>query len=113
EILGKIDEAGVDMLSIIKEYNLPNEFPQKVLKEAKNIQEEISTQELKNRKDFRKEEIFTIDGEDAKDLDDAVQVKKLPNGHYVLGVHIADVSHYVKENSNLDKEAITRGTSVY
>ncbi len=113
EILGKIDEAGVDMLSIIKEYNLPNEFPQKVLKEAKNIQEKISTQELKNRKDFRKEEIFTIDGEDAKDLDDAVQVKKLPNGHYVLGVHIADVSHYVKENSNLDKEAITRGTSVY
>lgn len=113
EVLGKIDEAGVDMLSIIKEYKLPNEFPQKVLKEAKNIQEEISHKELKNRRDFRGEEIFTIDGEDAKDLDDAVQVKKLSNGHYILGVHIADVSHYVKENSKLDLEAITRGTSVY
>ena len=113
EVLGKIDEAGVDMLSIIKEYKLPNEFPQKVLKEAKNIQEEISPKELKNRRDFRGEEIFTIDGEDAKDLDDAVQVKKLSNGHYILGVHIADVSHYVKENSKLDLEAITRGTSVY
>lgn len=113
EVLGNIDEAGVDMLSIIKEYRLPNEFPEKVIKEAIKIKEEISEKELKNRKDFRKEEIFTIDGEDAKDLDDAVQVKKLKNGHYVLGVHIADVSHYVKENSNLDKEAIIRGTSVY
>jgi len=113
EVLGNINEAGVDMLSLIKEYNLPYEFPKKVVEEAKLIKEEISKKDIPNRLDLRCEEIFTIDGEDAKDLDDAVQVKKLENGNYMLGVHIADVSYYVKEGSALDKEALLRGTSIY
>ena len=101
------------MLSLIRDYNLPYEFPVNVVKEAKAIKDKIDESEIKNRLDLRCEEIFTIDGEDAKDLDDAVQVKKLENGNYELGVHIADVSHYVKEKSYLDKEAILRGTSIY
>ena len=113
EIIGYIDQAGVDMLSLVKEYDLPYEFPEPVIKEAKKISQEIDEKDIVNRKDLRNEEIFTIDGEDAKDLDDAVNVKKLPKGNYILGVHIADVSHYVKEGSFLDKEAIARGTSVY
>ena len=113
EILGKIDEAVVDLLSIVKEYKLPYEFPVKVIEEAKSIEKEVNKEEIKNRKDFRKEIIFTIDGEDAKDLDDAVNVEKTENETYILSVHIADVSHYVKENSFLDREAIIRGTSVY
>ena len=113
EIIGHIDQAGVDMMSLIKEYDLPYEFPEPVSKEAKKIAQEVDEDDIKNRRDLREEEIFTIDGEDAKDLDDAVNVKKLDNGNYILGVHIADVSHYVKEGSFLDKEAIIRGTSVY
>jgi len=113
EVLGHINEAGVDMLSLIKEYKLPYEFPEAVVEEAKSFKEEDIQNELEGRLDLRNEEIFTIDGEDAKDLDDAVCVKKLENGNYELGVHIADVSHYVKEGSRLDKEAIVRGTSIY
>ncbi len=113
EIIGDIDQAGVDMMSLIKEYDLPYEFPKEVINEAKMISQTIDEKDIKNRKDLREEEIFTIDGEDAKDLDDAVNVKRLDNGNYCLGVHIADVSHYVKEGSFLDKEAIIRGTSVY
>ncbi len=113
EVIGNVNEAGVDMLSLIKEYNLPYKFPDPVVEEAKKINSEISKEDIKNRLDLRQEEIFTIDGEDAKDLDDAVYVKKLTSGNYELGVHIADVSYYVKENSKLDKEAILRGTSIY
>ncbi len=113
EIIGDIDQAGVDMLSLIKEYDLPYEFPVAVLNEARQIKQEVDYSQIQYRKDFREEEIFTIDGEDAKDLDDAVNVKKLDNGNYILGVHIADVSNYVKDGSLLDKEAIIRGTSVY
>ena len=113
EILGKTNEAGVDMLSLVKEYKLPNEFPQNVIEEALSIHKEISESDIKRRVDLRNEEIFTIDGEDAKDLDDAVNVKKNDDGTYTLGVHIADVSYYVKSGSKLDKEAITRGTSIY
>jgi len=113
EVIGNINVAGVDMLSIIKEYNLPYEFPESVINEAKSIEKEINQNEIKNRKDFREETIFTIDGEDAKDLDDAISVEKNENGNYILKVHIADVSHYVKEESFLDKEAVIRGTSVY
>ena len=113
EILGNINIAGVDMLSIIKEYKLPYEFPKFVIDEARKIEKEISLDEIAGRKDFRNEEIFTIDGEDAKDLDDAVSVTKTIDDTYILSVHIADVSHYVMEGSFLDKEAITRGTSVY
>lgn len=113
EILGKMEEAGVDMLSLIKEYKLPNEFPQPVIDEALQISQTIDEKNIAQRVDLRNEEIFTIDGEDAKDLDDAVNVKKNDDGTYTLGVHIADVSYYVKSGSKLDKEAIKRGTSIY
>ena len=113
EVLGKTDETGVDMLSLVKEYNLPYEFPKPVLEEAKAIKEQILKKEIPRRLDLRNKEIFAIDGEDAKDLDDAVFVEELENGNYRLGVCIADVSYYVKENSKLDEEAFIRGTSVY
>ena len=113
EVLGSVNQAGIDMMSLIREYDLPYEFPEAVKHEAENMEEEVSKSEISNRLDLRSEEIFTIDGEDAKDLDDAVQVKKTENGTYILGVHIADVSHYVREDSFLDREAIIRGTSVY
>ena len=113
EVLGNVNEAGVDMLSLIKEYNLPSTFPEEVVEEAKKYGDKIDEKDIKNRVDFRDRKIFTIDGEDAKDLDDAVRVEKLDNGNYKLEVHIADVSHYVKENSLLDREALIRGTSIY
>jgi ribonuclease R len=113
EILGDKDDVGVDILSIIKQHKLREVFPNKVLSEARNIPQEIDKDEMKNRVDLRDELVITIDGVDAKDLDDAISLKKLENGNFVLGVHIADVSHYVKENSPLDKEAVYRGTSVY
>ena len=100
-------------MSLIKEYKLPNEFPENVLAEARAIPQVIDEKNIEKRVDLRNEEIFTIDGEDAKDLDDAVNVKKNDDGTYTLGVHIADVSYYVKSGSKLDKEAITRGTSIY
>ncbi len=113
EILGKPNEAGVDMLSLIKEYRLPSRFPEPVVKEAQKFGDKIEEKEIQKRIDNRKDIIFTIDGEDAKDLDDAVRVTKMENGNYRLDVHIADVSHYVKENSLLDNEALIRGTSIY
>ena len=113
EVLGKIDEAGVDMLSLIKEHNLPDEFPEPVLEEARRCGNKVDKKDIPNRVDKRNEIIFTIDGEDAKDLDDAVRVIKLDNVNYKLDVHIADVSYYVRENSLLDKEALIRGTSIY
>lgn len=113
EVLGSIDQAGVDMLCLIREYNLPYEFPEFVQEEANEISEEIEKKDIPNRVDLRDKTIFTIDGEDAKDLDDAVFVERLENGNYKLGVYIADVSYYVKEGSKLDKEALTRGTSIY
>ena len=113
EILGYQDQAGVDMLSLVKEYDLPYEFPEPVIEEAMAIKQEIAKKDIPYRLDLREKEIFTIDGEDAKDLDDAVAVEKLKNGNYLLNVSIADVSYYVKENSLLDREAIVRGTSIY
>lgn len=113
EILGKPNEAGVDMLSLIKEYRLPSRFPEPVVKEAQKFGDKIEEKEIQKRIYNRKDIIFTIDGEDAKDLDDAVRVTKMENGNYRLDVHIADVSHYVKENSLLDNEALIRGTSIY
>ena len=101
------------MLSIIKEYDLPAEFPENVIEEAKKYGDKIDAKDIQNRIDCRQDIIFTIDGEDAKDLDDAVRVIKLKNGNYRLDVHIADVSYYVREGSLLDKEAQIRGTSVY
>ena len=113
EVLGNVNEAGVDMLSLIKEYNLPARFPDPVVEEAKKCGNKVDKKDIPNRRDLRDEVIFTIDGEDAKDLDDAVKVTKLDNGNYKLDVHIADVSYYVRENSLLDQEALIRGTSIY
>ena len=114
EVLGNVNEAGIDMLSLIKDYDLPYRFPKDVVKEAQKFGDKINTDDISDRVDLRgKYDIFTIDGEDAKDLDDAVCVRKLENGNYELDVHIADVSNYVKENSLLDKEALLRGTSIY
>ncbi len=113
EVLGNVNEAGVDMLSLIKEHNLPSTFPEPVVQEAKKFENKVDKKDIPNRVDFRDREIFTIDGEDAKDLDDAVRVQKLENGNYKLEVHIADVSFYVRENSLLDQEAFIRGTSIY
>ena len=113
EVIGGVNEAGVDMLSLIKEYDLPYTFPDEVNKEAEELPNEVLNKEIKNRKDLRENIIFTIDGEDAKDLDDAVKVTRLEGGKYQLDVHIADVSHYVREKTNLEKEARIRGTSIY
>ena len=113
EVLGNMNDAGVDMLSIIKEYKLPAKFSEQVKEEAIKCGNEIDRSEISKRVDLRDKTIFTIDGEDAKDLDDAVGVEKLQNGNYKLEVHIADVSYYVKENSLLDQEALIRGTSIY
>lgn len=113
EVLGNKDEAKIDILSIVKELNIPNEFPEFVLDEAKTIPHIVDENNIPNRRDLRNKKTFTIDGEDAKDLDDAVMVTKNENGNYLLDVHIADVSYYVKENGIIDQEALTRGTSVY
>ena len=114
EVIGNVNEAGIDMLSLIKDYDLPYKFPKEVVKEAKKYGTSINSEDIKNRVDLREKcDIFTIDGDDAKDLDDAVCVQKLDNGNYKLDVHIADVSYYVRENTLLDKEAYIRGTSIY
>ncbi|MFR2528157.1 MAG: ribonuclease R [Clostridium paraputrificum] len=113
EVLGQKGDKGLDILTIIKKYGLPEEFPPKVQAFASGIDEEIPLKEYKRRKDLRDVRMVTIDGEDAKDLDDAVSIERLDNGRYRLGVHIADVSHYVREKNPLDKEALKRGTSVY
>lgn len=113
EILGYLGEKGTDILSIIRQFKLPEEFPEQVQEEAASIGQEISEKDLEGRVDLRHLKTFTIDEADAKDLDDAVSIQVLENGNYSLGVHIADVSHYVKEGSYLDKEALNRGNSVY
>ncbi len=113
EILGHVNDPGVDILSIIKAYGLPEGFPDEVMTQVAGIPDEVEEEEKKNRLDLRHLQIVTIDGEDAKDLDDAISISKENDDHYTLGVHIADVSHYVTENSPLDKEALKRGTSVY
>ena len=113
EVLGQKGDKGLDILTVIKKFGLPEEFPQKVLNFADTIEEEIDEREIKRRKDLRDVKMVTIDGEDAKDLDDAVSIEVLPNGRFKLGVHIADVSHYVREKNPLDKEALKRATSVY
>ena len=113
EILGHINDPGVDILSVIRRYELPVEFPDEVYHQIENLETEVKEEDKKDREDLRDLLTITIDGEDAKDLDDAVSLTMLPNGNFELGVHIADVSHYVREHSELDKEAYRRGTSVY
>ena len=113
EILGYKDDGETNILAIIRKHKLDLEFPEVVIRETEAIPEEIAEEEIGRRVDLRGLTMVTIDGADAKDLDDAVSVEKLENGNYRLGVHIADVSHYVKDGTELDKEAIKRGTSVY
>lgn len=112
EILGHINDPGVDIISIIKAYGLPEEFPDGVMKQVQGVPQEIESTDIAGRMDIRHLQMVTIDGEDAKDLDDAITISK-EGKLYRLGVHIADVSHYVTEKSALDQEAIKRGTSVY
>lgn len=113
EILGHINDPGVDILSVIRRYGLAVEFPEEVYAEIEHLGTEVVEADKKGREDLRDLLTITIDGADAKDLDDAVSLKRLGNGNFELGVHIADVSHYVRENTALDKEAYARGTSVY
>lgn len=113
EILGHVNDPGTDILSIVRAYHLPEQFPEEVMAQVEAIPDSVLHSEYEGRKDIRGWQTVTIDGEEAKDLDDAITIKKTENNHYILGVHIADVSHYVKEGSPLDKEALKRGTSVY
>ncbi len=113
EILGHINDPGVDILSVIRRYELAVEFPEEVYAEIEHLETEVREEDKIGREDIRDWLTITIDGEDAKDLDDAVTLTKLDNGNFELGVHIADVSHYVRENTELDKEAYARATSVY
>ena len=112
EIIGHVNDPGTDILSIVKGYDLPTEFPQKVLEQAERVAKEVSEADMAGRMDLRDWQMVTIDGEDAKDLDDAISITK-KDDNYILGVHIADVTNYVQENSALDKEALKRGTSIY
>lgn len=113
KILGHKNDPGVDILSIVSKYGINDVFSDDVMKEVDSIPNEVLPNEYIGRRDLRNEEIFTIDGDDTKDIDDAISIKKLDNGNYLLGVHIADVSYYVKEGTKLDDEAYERGTSVY
>lgn len=112
EIIGHINDPGTDIMSIVKAYDLPVEFSEKIMHQVENVSNEVSTADMAGRMDFRDWQTVTIDGEDAKDLDDAITLTK-EGDNYKLGVHIADVSNYVQEHSALDVEALSRGTSVY
>jgi ribonuclease R len=113
EVIGFIGDPGVDIEVVVRKHHIPHLFPEEVLLEAEGIALEVPQDEIAKRVDLRERNIVTIDGETAKDFDDAVEVQILKNGNYLLGVHIADVAHYVTEGSELDKEAFERGTSVY
>ena len=113
EIIGHKNDPGVDILSIVYKYKINTEFPVDVKEEVKTLPMEVRDIDMIGRRDLRNMEIFTIDGDDTKDIGDAISIEKMSNGHYKLGVHIADVSYYVKEGSPLDNEAMERGTSVY
>src|SRR5207247_1628558 len=113
ETLGPADAPGVDIISIIRKHNLPVTFNEQTIAEAAKIPDQIPASEIAKRRDLRQAFIVTIDPDDAKDFDDAINVDELPDGGWRLGVHIADVSHYVRPNSPLDKEARQRGNSCY
>lgn len=113
EVLGLPDDFGVDVEIMIRKHHLPHQFPDAAVEQARGLLVDINARELTRRRDFRSYDIVTIDGETARDFDDAVWVERLPNRNYALHVHIADVSHYVKPGSAIDKEAVNRGTSVY
>ncbi|CDZ74605.1 Ribonuclease R [Peptoniphilus sp. ING2-D1G] len=113
KILGYQNEKGVDILSIAAQLNIPMDFSEETISKAKEIPQEVSPSEMESRVDLRDKTTFTIDGADSKDFDDAVSIEILENGNYLLGVHIADVSHYVKQNDPIDEDAYIRGNSVY
>ncbi|MDI3257837.1 MAG: ribonuclease R [Kyrpidia sp.] len=113
EVLGRPGDPGVDVLAVVRKYELPEAFPDEVLAEAEAVPDAVRDEDLAGRRDLRQRAMVTIDGEDAKDLDDAVSLERLPGGNWLLGVHIADVSYYVREGSALDEEAFRRGCSVY
>ena len=113
DVVGHVTDPGIDVLEVLESMDIVSEFPEEVLKEAEQVPDAPSAKDLEGRLDLRDEITFTIDGADAKDLDDAVHIKRLPNGNFELGVHIADVSYYVTEGSALNREAVARGTSVY
>ncbi|NLJ41439.1 MAG: ribonuclease R [Clostridiales bacterium] len=113
EVLGHKDEAGIDILSIIRQFNLPEEFPNDCLAAAKQIPQRLTEEIIAKRTDLRDLKTFTMDGADAKDLDDAISIERMGNGNFKLGVHIADVNHYAFEDGPIDKEAKKRGTSIY
>jgi ribonuclease R len=113
EVLGDINEPGVDTQIIIRKFGIPDAHSEEAIEEATRLGGAVKDRDIRGRKDFRGIATVTIDGEHARDFDDAITIERLPNGHYWLGVHIADVSHYVKEGSALDEEAYDRGTSVY
>ncbi|MEW4353444.1 ribonuclease R [Streptococcus pneumoniae] len=113
DVVGHVNDPGIDVLEVLESMDIVSEFPDKVLEEANQIPESLRPSDYEGRLDLRDDIIFTIDGADAKDLDDAVHIKRLPNSNFELGVHIADVSYYVTEGSHLDKEALNRATSVY
>ena len=113
EILGRPDDFGIDVEILIRSHHIPHRFPEDVLKQASSIPGPIPEDEFARRRDFRGLDIVTIDGETARDFDDAVWVERLANGNYALQVHIADVSYYVRPGTPIDREALLRGTSVY
>ena len=113
KIIGRENDIGADVLALVAAAHVPYEFPNDVYDNMEEIANEVSEEELKGREDFTDDLVITIDGDDSKDFDDAISLKKLSNGNYLLSVHIADVSHYVREGSPLDKEALNRGTSIY
>ena len=113
EIIGHKNDPGVDILSIVKKYKIETELPDDVKQQLKGFPNEVEEHEMRGRRDLRDQMIFTIDGDDTKDIDDAISISRKTNGNYILGVHIADVSYYVKEGSPLDNDAMERGTSVY
>ena len=113
DVLGDAGENNAEIHAILAEFDLPYEYPQKVIEAAEKIDDQISPEEISKRRDFRKVTTFTIDPKDAKDFDDALSLQKLPNGNWEVGVHIADVTHYVKPKTVIDKEGYERATSVY
>lgn len=113
QVIGSVDDPGMDVLQVVYQHDVPSVFPEEVTDEANRIPDYVTDEEKVGRVDITDQPLVTIDGAESKDLDDAVVAWRLPNGNFHLGVHIADVSHYVTENSELDREAFKRGTSVY
>ena len=113
KVIGNVNDPGIDILQIVYQHKIPSEFPEEVMEQVAKIPDHVTEEEMKGRRDIRDQQLVTIDAIESKDLDDALTDWKFPNGNYHLGVHIADVSHYVTPGTPLDDEAFSRGTSVY